>query len=67
MSIEKGDKVRSSPQGPLMEVLAASHAWAICEWTSGGARIADLFEVGNLHKVAVQQAQQPQAPTDEQG
>ncbi|HUR89799.1 MAG TPA: hypothetical protein VMZ74_11985 [Ramlibacter sp.] len=67
MAIEKGDKVRSSPHGPMMEVLAASQTWAICEWVSGGARIADLFEIGKLQKVAAQQAQQPQPPTDEPG
>jgi hypothetical protein len=45
-----------------MEVLAASPAWAICEWFDGGVRRANLFEVGALQKVAVQQAQQPQPP-----
>ena len=49
-----------------MEVLAASQTWAICEWASGSARIADLFEIRSLHKVSVQQAQQPQLPVDEQ-
>jgi uncharacterized protein YodC (DUF2158 family) len=62
MSISKGDKVRSAPGGPEMEVLAASPAWAICEWFSGGVRQANLFEVGTLQKVIGQQAQQPQPP-----
>jgi hypothetical protein len=47
-----------------MEVLAASPAWAICEWFDRGMRQANLFEVGTLQKVAVQQAQQPQPPGD---
>lgn len=62
MSITKGDKVRSTPGGPVMEVLAASPAWAICEWFTGGVRQANLFEVSTLQKVAAQQAQQPQPP-----
>ena len=63
MSISKGDKVRSAPGGPVMEVLAASPAWAICEWFSAGVRQANLFEVGTLQKVTIgQQAQQPQPP-----
>ena len=66
MKLNKGDKVRSSPGGPVMEVLAASPAWAICEWFSGGVRQANLFEVGALQKIGVsQQAQQPQPPGDE--
>jgi uncharacterized protein YodC (DUF2158 family) len=65
MSIQKGDKVRSTAGGPVMEVLAASPAWAICEWFDRGMRQANLFEVGTLQKIAVQQAQQPQPPGDD--
>ncbi|HEY8048794.1 MAG TPA: hypothetical protein VIE63_06440, partial [Ramlibacter sp.] len=57
--------VRSTPHGPVMEVLAASSAWAICEWFDKGLRQANLFEVAELQQVAVQQAQQPQPPGDD--
>lgn len=68
MSIQKGDKVRSTAGGPVMAVLAASPAWAICEWFDRGMRQANLFEIPTLQKVAMQQAQQaqqPQPPADD--
>ena len=64
--ITKGDKVRSAEDGPLMDVLAASDTWAICEWIHEGSARVDLFEVARLKKLAVQQAQPPQPP-DEDG
>ena len=62
MTVLKGDKVRSSRDGPTMEVLAASPTWAICEWMDDGERRADLFQVNQLEKLVTQQAQQPQPP-----
>lgn len=62
MEFNKGDRVRSSPAGVVMEVVASSGRLALCAWTQDGERQQALFELTSLQpaSVAVQQQQQPQ-------
>lgn len=62
MKFRPGEKVKSGPDGPVMEVLAASERLAICQWDADGALHKDVFETAALTHVSVQQAQQPQPP-----
>lgn len=60
--IQKGDKVRASADGPLMDVLGASEKLAICSWVDdGGLQREEIFPTTNLRRVIQQLQQQPQA------
>lgn len=61
MKFLRGDRVRQGPDGPLMEVLAASERLAICTWEIDGTWHNEVFETKSLARIAVQQQQQPQA------
>ena len=59
--VQKGEKVRSAPGGPVMEVRAVGDTLAICEWQAEGVLKQEIFGVSELMPVvAGQQAQQPQ-------
>ena len=62
MPIKKGDKVRGSWGGPVMEVRAAGDSLAICEWLDGSNVKQEIFSVAELVPVVMQQAQQAQQP-----
>jgi hypothetical protein len=63
LKFNPGDKVRQGPDGPVMEILAASERLAICGWEIEGVTHKDVFETPTLTRISIQQQQQPQGNT----